>query len=686
MDMISETKTQSVFISSANSRRYRIFKLSKRPVTLVENLRLLGLLGILFLSTLGPVQAVSTSTVDSIPIPIGEVVIRENRLHADYATNNKTLRLIDRAQIDALPVRSLPELLAYVAGVDLRQRGPFGSQADISIDGGSFEQTLVLIDGIKMLDPQTAHNMLNLPIPLDAIERVEVIRGATARTYGVNSLTGVVNIVTRQPNTSGIGAHVYAGSGFKRDTSNADALFYGRGMQVHGTIVGERTGSHTLYGSHEAGNGHRYNTAFQNNKILYKGTVPTGARSSTQADRLTLMGGFVSSDFGANGFYAAPGDKEAREIVRTSFGSISYPTSWGPNFHITPRISHRYTYDDYRYFRHDLSRARSQHHNHAWSPEINARLQTKAGDIGMGAEMRHERIRSSNIGDHHRNNFGGYLEFNTLAIPRLSLSAGTYLNYHSDYGWQWFPGVDLGYQLIENLKITAHSGTGQRIPSFTDLYLDQRPGNIGNPLVEPERAWHAEGGFKYTSKTLMAHANYFYRDISDFIDWVHPFDETPPYQPMNFDNNRVRGISTSMDWWLSGNAGIATNAASNRQAAPGQWRISLQYTWLDPSYTANARGATYRSKYSMETLRQQAVGQIFYRHGFFTGSIAARYQERISYKDYVLADIRIAYRFGKTDAYLDAQNILNRTYTEVGAVPMPGRWFSAGIRYYWAAH
>lgn len=620
-------------------------------------------------------QAQTTALSDSLPIPLGEVLIQENRLHASYAAQNKNIRLIDRAQIEAMPARSLNELLAYVAGVDLRQRGPFGSQADISIDGGSFEQTLILIDGVKMLDAQTAHHALNLPIPLDAIERIEVIRGPAARIYGINSLTGVVNIVTRTPATSGWGAHTYGGSGFKRDTSDNDALFHGRGIQLQGSMVSGQTGTHSLYGSHESGNGHRYNTAFLNSKLLYKGTIPTGTSSGLQ-----LMGGFIRSDFGANGFYAAPGDKESREIVRTSMASISYPLQFGGSLMITPRISHRYTYDDYRYFRHDLSRARSRHHNQSLSPEVNARLSTPAGDVGLGVEMRREHINSSNIGDHDRENYGGYLEFNTMAIPRLSLNAGAYLNYNSDYGWQWFPGLDLGYHLIGGLKITAHTGTGQRIPSFTDLYLDQRPGNIGNPSVRPERAWYAEGGLKYSSRRFVAHTNYFYRDIRDFIDWVHLSEDAPPYQPMNFDDNRVRGFSASADWW----PGAPGPEAGEGLSRGSQWRLGLQYTWLDPSYSPAAGALNYQSKYNMETLRQQLIGQVFFRSGPFTGSVAARYQERISYKDYVLADLRLSYRYRGADVYLDAQNLLDVTYTEVAAAPMPGRWFSLGVRYNWS--
>jgi len=598
---------------------------------------------------------------DTAAIALHEVVITENRLQLPFAKQNRNIQVIDRKQIEALPVRSINELLSHVAGVDLRQRGPFGSQADVSIDGGSFEQTLVLVNGMKILDAQTAHNTLNLPIPLDAIERIEILRGPAARIYGINSLTGAINIVTRRPERSELTAHAYTGSGFKKDTADNHKLFHGRGIQLGGTLVGT-AGRHSLYGSHESGNGYRYNTAFRNNKVFYQGEIPTGAVSA-----FSLLGGYVSNDFGANGFYAAPGDKESQEVVQTVLAAIGYRSQLTDRFSLSPRVSYRYAYDDYRYFRHDLSRARSQHHGHAINSEINGTLQTGAGDIGIGLEMRNEIIRSTNIGHHDRNNYGLYAEFKTENIDNLLLNAGVYVNYNSDYGWQVFPGIDLGYQLSTHWKLVAHTGMGQRIPSFTDLYLDQRPGNIGNPLLLAEHSWHAEGGIKYLDDRLAAHAAYFYRNLNDFIDWVrHSTDD--PWQPHNFQRNRTRGLSFTGNYRLSGE--------ESRMA----WIAGLSYTWLSPRFE-DSNNAGFLSKYVVESLRHQVTANLHLKAGEFAATAAARFNERISYRSYFVGDARFAYRFRPMEVYLDVQNIFDVTYIEAAAVPMPGRWFSLGLKY-----
>lgn len=601
---------------------------------------------------------------DSNRISISEIVIVENRLAYTYAQQNKSLQLVDAGKIKALPAHSLNEVLGHVAGVDLRQRGPFGLQADVSIDGGSFEQTLILVDGIKMLDAQTAHHGLNLPVPLEAIDRIEILRGPAARIYGINSLTGAINIVTKKAKQSEVRIKTLTGSSFKRDTSNQEnPFFYAWGMQGAVSIVNETSGRHTINFARAKGNGHRYNTAFNQYQILYQGTVVTNDQSA-----LKLMAGYVDNSFGANGFYAAPGDKEAEELVKTGLVSIGYEWLFNPSFSLTPRLSYRQTKDDYRYFRHDLTRARSQHQGYSLSPEIHAIWKTGVGDLGLGLEMRKEAIESSNIGNHERQNYGAYAEFRK-DWAKFSMNLGSYVNYNSVYGWQAFPGVDVGWSLTQNLKWTAHAGMSQRIPSFTDLYLNQLPGNIGNPNVLPEEAWQMETGFKFTGRKSIAQGHYFYRRIDQFIDWVYEKGTTPPYQPMNFNQNKVHGFSFSADHWIGEN-----------EMESGIWRLGLQYTYLHPSYTIDGAGK-YQSKYSMETLRQQLTGQITYQNGNALFSTSARFHERISYKKYALIDMRYTHLLDPVELSLTAQNLFNVQYIEAAAVHMPGRWISLSVAY-----
>lgn len=590
---------------------------------------------------------------------IEEIVIYNQRLQLPSSLKNRNITFINKEQIKQLPVSSINELLSYATGVDIRQRGPFGTQTDFSIDGGSFEQNILLLNGQKISDPQTGHNSLNVPIPLEAIERIEIVRGPSARLYGVNSLTGVVNIVTRNPKQDGLFANTYIGSSFKKDKEGDHGeLYNNRGIQLGGTLVREKD-NHMLFGSHDSGNGTRYNTAFHNNKIFYQGNY-----TPNENNAIMVLAGHARSSFGANGFYAAPGDKESKEIVSTSMVNLSSRHYLSDRFTLLPSVAYRYNFDDYRYFRHNLDKARSRHYSHAITTNVRGEYLADFAKISFGGEMRYEEINSTNIGDHSKSNYGLYAEMQREFFDKLDVNVGAYVNYNSKYGWEVFPGIDASYSFNDHWKATFNAGTASRIPSFTDLYLDQRPGNIGNPNLLPEKAYQVEIGGKYVNKGFRAEAFAFYRDIDDFIDWIR-VDTTVPYQPYNASKNKTKGFNTALKYKLGNQSEY--------------WDLGLSYTYLSPKIENKAEDKI--SKYAIESLRHQLVGTVNYTYNKLSATLANRFNERISYKSYWLTDVRVNYNMNKYSVYLDAQNIFDTTYIEAGAVPMPGRWFMVGVKY-----
>lgn len=586
-----------------------------------------------------------------------EVYVKENRLQIPFSKDNRNIEIITAETIQKLPVRSLNEVLTFLNGVDLRQRGPFGSQADLSIDGGSFDQSLVLVNGVKVSDPQTGHHSLNLPIPLDAIERIEVLRGAASRIYGVNALTGAINIITKSADHTSLSAHLYGGSSFKkREEEDKDGVYYHSGVQVGGSWAKNNLRQQAYYNK-EKSNGQRYNTASENDKVFYQGDLELNSSNS-----LEWLGSYMHNSFGANGFYAAPGDKESEEIVETIFASVASKHQLTDRFYISPRISNRYNEDDYRYFKHDLSKARSIHYNNAFSAGVNARYSTDFGDFGLGLESRFENLNSSNMGEHDRNNQGAYAEFRTDRIKNVSVNVGTYVNYNTQYGWQVYPGMDIGYSLNPYWKLVFNAGSSQRIPSFTDLYLNQRPGNIGNPDLRSENAWQLEGAVKYNRAKLSAHAGYFYRNIDNFIDWIRASADVP-YQPFNSGENKINGFNGNIDYRLSSGA--------------TSFLLNMGYTYLDPSIKQEAG---FTSKYALENLNHQAKFIAAAYRDSWNISVANRFNQRISDKSYFLTDVRLSYSFSDFSVYTDMQNLFDVTYIESSAIPMPGRWFSLGMK------
>lgn len=609
---------------------------------------------------LGNASSIAQTNKDSI-VGLDEIIINENQFSTPISKQNRNVYVIDKATIEKLPARSVQELLQYANGVDLRQRGPFGSQADISIDGGSFEQTVVLLNGTKVIDSQTAHNMLNLPIPIEVIERIEVIRGPAARIYGINSLTGAINIVTKKPEKSGFLANTYAGSNFEKDSEEGSGdTFYGRGIQLGGVLSKEKH-QHSLFASHDKSNGYRYNTGFENNKIFYQGNV-----QMDNSNEISGTFGYINNGFGANGFYAAPGDKNSSEIVQTTFASVQSKHLLSERWTLMPRVSYRYNYDDYRYFGNaNLTSGRSQHYTNSISGELNTTYKTNKGELGFGAEFRNEEINSSNIGEHARDNMGIYAQYRTSFFEKLDVNFGTYLNYNSDFKWQVYPGLDASYAITEAFKIVGNIGTSQRIPSFTDLYLNQRPGNIGNPDLDAENAFQAELGFKFTKNAFTFNTNYFHRKISNFIDWIRSVN-TEPWQSNNYGNLITDGIN------LRANYSVAF-------AAETKMNTNLAYSYLDSEFT-DIR-TDINSKYLISSLKHQVTNTIDFQHKKFTVLLATRFNERAAGASYWINDIRFSQSINKLTVYLDAQNIFNTTYFEVGAIPLPSRWVSLGVKF-----
>lgn len=595
----------------------------------------------------------------SMSASLDSVVIQENRIKESYGKQNRNIQVLDNAQIRSLPVKNLNELLSYVAGVDLRQRGPGGTQADVAIDGSTFDQVLVLVNGVKMSDPQTGHHMMNLPIPLGAIEQIEVVRGPAARTYGVNALAGAINIVTKVPVDNQVFAQAYTGSSLEKDTATGNN-YIGWGTQVSAALAGEHISQMFSY-SHDQGNGYRYNTGYNANRFFYQNRITINDNNQIEA-----MGGFISNNFGANSFYAAPVDAESEEYTQTAIGSIQYTYSAG-RVTIKPRISYRYNKDDYIFVRQDPSIYRNVHETNIITGEVQSTITLNKGIIGAGVEYRYTDLSSTNLGERERNNLGIFAEYKHYFSKNLNASAGLYANKNSDYDWEVFPGVDIGYQLTKEIKVFANATMGQRLPTYTDLYYFG-PTNIGNARLKPEYANYAEAGTQYDGYNFFVQAAYFYKNATDFIDWVRATD-IDPWQPQNFQSINTHGLTVQ----ARANIGDALRLAEGNDVA-----LYGNYTYLSPAISTPSSDI---SKYAIEALRHQATVKLnttWLRHIVVNG--AYRYLYRINANDYTVIDGRIGYQLKDVLIYADVNNLLDTQYKEVGAVPMPGRWYTFGVR------
>ncbi|MDE1191702.1 MAG: TonB-dependent receptor [Arachidicoccus sp.] len=620
-----------------------------------------------FLSSQIHAQSDSSVTKD-----LGEIVVMSEKLQIPFSKQNRNIEVITAAQIKALPVNSLNQVLSYISGIDVRQRGPNGTQADIGIDGGTFDQTLILVNGIKMSDPQTGHNQSVIPIPLDAIERIEVLKGAAAGIYGVNAMMGVINIVTKQSNNTGLYVKGYGGSSFLHDDSTNN-LYTNFGAEAVAQIHSDKW-NHTFAGSYDKGNGYRYNTAYRNSKILYSSEATLNKNTNLQ-----LLGGFSENAYGANNFYSAPGDVNAQETVRNITLSAKMSIKAKENWTIKPYFNYRHGYDNYIYVKQNPSIYENIHNSNVYDFGADNIIYNNWGNLLAGINIRDESIRSTNLGNRNRTNYGGFLGYQYSLQNKLNVNADVFFNQNSAFGFNAYPSIDIGYNLNNYWRIYANAGMGQRLPTFTDLYYSD-PGNIGNPNLKPEHMTSYELGFKYNKHETFINTSAFYRNGKDFIDWVRT-DTTQPWQVENFTTLKTFGanFNISNTWEI--------NKDFNLNAYTG-------YTYLKPTIgkALNGDEKNYISKYAVNCLQHQWIVRLaatFYNHieMSLNNKLLKRYNagnpiDGYNLKQYNLTDIRLGYTKSCFDVSFDINNLWNIKYIENGVIPLPGRWctLSAGIR------
>ncbi len=586
---------------------------------------------------------------DTLPAPIksvelDQIEIKQNRFTFRFAEAARNMAVIRPAERNDLPSIGLAELLGTVSGVDIRRRNPVGIQADIGIMGGTFEQTQVLLNGIKMSDPQTGHHMMNLPVNLQEISQIQVLKGPGARIYGQNAFTGAVNIITEIPPERGLRLFGYGGA------------FDSFGGRASISIPsGELRQLISL--SHDLSDGYRHNTDYELTNLYYQGELSAGP------GRFELLAGYSDRSFGANSFYASEDFEDQWETVQTSILSFDYRAE-GDNWELTPRIYWRRNDDEYRLIRHQPEIFQNFHTTNVLSAETHSVVRHRYGRTGLGVEVRNESIESSNLGNHNRDHFGFYAEHRIEPTPRFDLTPGVYVNWYSDYDWNAFPGIDLRLALAERWHLFANAGLSYRIPTYTDLYYEG-PTNIGNPDLEPEQAITWEAGLRYLSSSWMAHVSFFRRHADRLIDWVRESSDDP-WQPRNFHEVTTTGLDLQFELAAARIAGI-----------PYLERLHAGFTILDSNILNNG---DLESQYTLSHLRyQMTAGFTWAPYSRMHHSVTWRYTDRLTLDSYHLIDSRLHWMQSGWGVFIEAVNLTDTEYREVNLVPMPGRWLRAGI-------
>jgi len=576
---------------------------------------------------------------------LDSVLISSTRIDLPFKENSRTITVISALEIKNAAATNVADLLQQVIGVDIRRRGTGGSQADLQIRGGGFDQTLLLIDGIKMDDAQTGHHTMNAALPLEVIERIEIIKGPAARVFGQNAFTGAINIVTKKTLDNSVSINLETGS-FN---------------QLNGSItVGTEleNSSHIIHVGKLTSEGYRNNSDYDNSNYFLKSTF------NKNAQPIELIATFFDRKFGAENFYTT--SPAFNEYEETQNSLIGFTTTFNTEkLKIKPRVYWKRNQDLFLLKREDPSFFRNFHITDKIGAEVNASYSSKLGITGFGIDVSKIYLRSNNLGNRNRFMTNLFLEHQfKLLDNKLDITPGVAVTYFSDFKFHAFPGIDIGYNINNTIKIYGNVGYTYRIPTYTDLfYNDFR--TVGNENLDPEDAFGQEIGIKYITNKFSTTLAFFNRDAKNLIDYIRPNTTETIYTATNIAEVNTKGLEF--------------DASYNFKISDFNQTFAIGYAFLEDNILDQNKEL---SRYSLNTLKHQFTTRLstqLFKN--MKQNIIYKHAERTTGQSYNVWDASLIFTVKTFELTATASNIFDADYIETGFTPMPPSNVLLGLRY-----
>jgi outer membrane cobalamin receptor len=582
----------------------------------------------------GPVKPVVTDTVE----------VRTTLEPLPMAESNRSVEVIAPREVPAF-TDSPVDLLRSDPSLNLQSRGPEGVQADLSIRGTTFEQSLILVNGMRVNDPEAGHLNLDVSVPLDAVTRIDILHGSGSTFYGSDAIGGAVNLLTGPPAPEAA-LVMRSGAGSYGSLEN-----HMRGSFSAGALSDQITASRDQSDGFIADRNYASNAAA--NESWIKSRLGTTDVLLAGSDR----------PYGANRFYGNYNSWERTKgwlaIAQQQLGSRT-AASFGYRRHT----------DEFILFR---DRPAVYENNHVTS-SYQADLR-RADELGRnttfscGLEENGDTIGSNSLGKHARNQGAGYANVSLRSLKRLSLALGAREEVFSGGDSVFSPSVAGAFTLTSGLRFRASAGHGFRLPTYVDLYYSD-PATVGNPTLKSESSWSYEGGLDWspTGRRLTFSAAGFRLNQKNVIDYSKRVLATPTltnaqkWQAINVPTLNISGAEAS-----------ARLRVGKRQ--------QVQF-----SYAAAHSGSfpiAFVSEYAYNYAAQNAVFGWTGVFGQFTAFTQVNVVQKTGRKGYPLWDLALSRNGGAVRPYVRVTNLANTGYEEIVNVRMQGRTIMGGMQFIW---
>ncbi len=689
---------KKIFFRKFTRKKFAVF-FSLRKVIHISNL--IVVYTIIASSSKVRAQTDTTQILKKLDIEEVEVIAPNYSTVSDELSKFVAVSIL--SETECVPSQSISDLLRFAGNIDIRQRGKNGIQSDVSIRGGSFDHSLILLNGINITDPQTGHLSLNLPVETEVIKQVEILNGTASRIYGTNAFSGAVNILVTPPDTN-----------FLTLTSSLGEYSYFSGSVSLGIVT--KGVKNLLHFNNAYSSGYTYNTDFRKQSVYYNGEV------GNTTNRMNIQFAITNRAFGANSYYT-PRFPEQFESNKMYLLAFDYTT--GKQTILNTRVYWRRHIDRFELFREDQKyykiedsitvsnnpeitqydtvswyRNHNHHINDVFGFQIELERKTGIGLSSLGWHIRSENIISNNIGydkgivipvrgyegtfytlSDNRSNIDMYIEQTAEFYP-LYITGGLLLNWNSYLPDELpvFPGIDCRLYLLTHTYLFTSYNYAQGLPTFTDLTYED-PDNEGNNELKPYSQHSLSGGIRYLNHKINITLNCFYQIGHNVIDWVW-FEDNFRFSPINAKKYNSQGIE------FTGIFDAAKIPYLNLMLD----NIRLNYTFIDmhkeiPGNVSKFFNVRHKFSAMLEKNIMQSltvacnIGYIAREGYYLTYDFVEGVYQKNKFVPYWLTDLRLSYYLKGFTFYAEATNLFDRHYIDVGSIYQPGHWITCGIKY-----
>lgn len=601
------------------------------------------------------------ASAEQAPTQLDDVIVTATRTPISIEDSVVPVQVIDRVQIERSQASSLQALLRGRAGLDFTNQGGAGKITSLFLRGSNSNQVLVLVDGVRIGSATNGMPTLQ-DLPVDQIERVEIVRGPRSSLYGSEAIGGVIQIFTRSAGP-GLQQNLSLSAG-SHNLRQASAGFSNRGERGWISAQGgyqSTDGINACRGT--AGNAeHPWGAgcyADEPDRDGYRNTSINVRGGYALGETLSLEGHVLDSDARNEYDGSIFGGNEADNRQQVYGGKLAWAAS--DAFQLTAQIGRNVDQAD-AYFAADGKRS------FASTFDTRRDTATVQGDIvltgdqqlSVGADWQNERITSSTEFDaRERDNTGVFAEYQGR-FGAHSLQASVRNDDNQQFGNHTTGSLGYGLALGNGLRLTASAGTGFKAPTFNDLYY---PG-FSNPLLKPEESRSLNLGIAQYADTW----NWTFNAYETRIDQLIGYDSS--FALVNVAEARIRGAE------LTGFVSLAG------------FDINAQASFTDPrDHTSGA--ATYdnllarRARTSGRLDVDKAFGPL--RLGVTAAGSGHRFDNAantVRLAGYGTVDVRVEYAL--SDAWTlqaKAANVFDREYETVAWYNQPGREYQLTLRY-----